>query len=136
MSQAQHTVRQIRCPNCGTEWAPQEPLTTSGSDSDWGYTCPVCQYHVSATPEAPQEALTGAELQARLAELLTLARTSGLSSEEIVNIMRDELEFEAELSTPGRRMLVQIIDLGTIEPEITVVAAVRRQDTVRGRLAR
>lgn len=136
MSQAKHKDRLVRCPNCGTEWSPQEPLITGGTDANWGYTCPVCQYHVEANPTAPQETLTSAQLQTRLAELLTLARTSGLPSEEILGIMRDELEFEAELSTPGRRMLVQIIDLGALEPEMTIMTVSRNRDSVRGRTTR
>jgi hypothetical protein len=39
-------------------------------------------------------------------------------SQEIVAVLRDELEFEAELGAPGRRMLVQIIDLGQLDPEM------------------
>ncbi len=62
-------------------------------------------------------------LQARLVALLTDARTSGVPAEQIVGILRDELAFEAELTAPGRRMLVQVIDLGQFEP------ALRPRDT-------
>ncbi len=92
----------------------------SGRGKDAGdYICPVCDFHVTTNAVVPADVeLTVDELQARLVSLLTSARTSGVSPQEIVGILRDELAFEAELDAPGRRMLVQIIDLGQFEPAL------------------
>ena len=112
-------MRLPRCPNCGTEWAPEGALVTGGEQNSWGYPCPVCLFHVTF-PAMGQELvpLSVGELQGRLTALLTEARLSGVMSDEIVAVLRDELEFEAELGAPGRRMLVQIIDLGQLDPEM------------------
>ncbi len=109
-----------RCPNCGTEWTPQEQLPGDENLDTRDYICPVCQFHLtqhlSSIDESPS--LSVDDLQTRLVALLTDARASGVSAEEIVGILRDELSFEAELTAPGRRMLVQIIDLGQFEPAL------------------
>lgn len=110
-------ARMHRCPNCGTRFGREE-FTRSGPGEDAGhYICPTCDFHVTDNAPVPRDtALTGDELQARLASLLTSARIRGVSSQTIVCILRDELAFEAELNAPGHRILVQIFDLGQFEP--------------------
>lgn len=44
-------------------------------------------------------------------------RMGGLSAEAIVHALRRELEFAAELAHPGRRLYVQLIDLGSQDLE-------------------
>jgi len=52
------------------------------------------------------------DLEIQLRALITTARSSGLDSAVIVNTLRDELEFAAEMGHAGRRFSVQLIDLG------------------------
>lgn len=112
-------MRRARCPNCGTEWVPEGTLVTGGDQGSWGYPCPVCRFHVTFPSVAREHVpLTAGEVQSRLTTLLTEARQDSVTSQELVALLRDELEFEAELGAPGRRMLVQIIDLGQLEPEM------------------
>lgn len=95
----------LTCPNCGAEWA--SPTAT---------VCHVCHYApaevLTARPVAPRSA---AELHAALDELLNRARRNGLSAETILKVLQDELAFAADLLEPGRRHLVQILDLGPQE---------------------
>jgi hypothetical protein len=95
----------LRCANCGT---PLDPPARGES----GVTCPVCQLFnvTSAAPAAPRLTLEAFEEQ--LSELVAHARTSGISPDTIVHLLRDELEFAAELASGGRDLCVQIIDLG------------------------
>src|SRR6476660_4277114 len=96
----------VRCGNCGTVWTPDEPLLFGSAQGEWGYTCPVCQYHVTVGESAASSPMTVADFQARLGTLLAEARAGGLASDELVPILRDELEFEAELAQHGRRILI------------------------------
>jgi hypothetical protein len=58
------------------------------------------------------------DLETRLRALVTSARASGLASEAIVQALRDELAFAAEMGHAGRRFSVQLIDLGPQGGEI------------------
>jgi hypothetical protein len=96
----------LRCPNCGTEGLPAPEGGVEES------ICKVCGYHFQV--EAANY-LTEEELTSQIAGLVARARSSGLSHERITRILRDELAFAAELTSPGRRMHVQVIDLGPAE---------------------
>jgi hypothetical protein len=124
----------VRCGNCGTVWTPDEPLQFGSSQGEWGYTCPVCQYHVTAGDSAASIPLTAAEFQARLGALLAEARAGGLAPDELVPILRDELEFEAELAHHGRRILIQIIDLGSVEVEMVAMPEPDRREMIQNRV--
>lgn len=103
----------LKCPNCGQEFAvSSEPTETAGARQPGDY-CPVCRYLIvppaSVEPAQVQD-LAGIQTQIDL--LLRTARASGVPSSDIVELLREELQFEAELAQTGRHMVVQIIDLG------------------------
>ena len=58
------------------------------------------------------------DLSTQLGALITSARASGLDAAIIVQALRDELEFAAELAHAGRHFCVQLIDLGPQESAI------------------
>jgi hypothetical protein len=58
------------------------------------------------------------DLETQLRALVMSARAGGLDAEAIVRVLRDELEFAAEMGHAGRRFSVQLIDLGPQEGEI------------------
>ncbi|NWJ45718.1 MAG: hypothetical protein HXX08_07555 [Chloroflexi bacterium] len=104
------TSQNRECSNCGNElmW------TESHTSKAFVYSCSVCHYEEVATvsPTASQKSLTTAEMANQLKNLLKRAHADHIESEEIINILRAEIEFEAEMGHLGRRVLVQIIDLG------------------------
>ncbi len=106
-----------RCTNCGNEWAPKE-YPSSGDTLN--APASVCHVHLTPhqSPAGEAASLSVDDLQVSLIALMTHARASGLLMEEIVGVLRDELAFAAELTAPGRRMLVQIMDLGQFEPAL------------------
>jgi LSD1 subclass zinc finger protein len=95
----------LRCANCGT------PLEAPGKGAP-GVTCPVCQFFNTLIAPLPAPELTLEALEARLGDLVAQARTSGIPLDSIVHLLRDELEFSAELANGDRDLCVQIIDLG------------------------
>ena len=101
----------LKCPNCGHEFTVSSDENTDARQS--GYYCPVCQCRIAPPSSvAPGEAQGLADIQAQIDLLLRTARANGVPPSDIVALLRDELEFEAELAQMGRRMVVQIIDLG------------------------
>ncbi|HWQ12138.1 MAG TPA: hypothetical protein VNL77_05025 [Roseiflexaceae bacterium] len=54
-------------------------------------------------------------MEVRLDALVASARASGLESAAIVQVLRDELAFAAEMGRAGHRFSVQLIDLGPSE---------------------
>lgn len=111
--------RIIHCPNCGTEFSPSPFSEERHDQAKLGYECPVCHFYVSATPTLQRRThLSLDELETELSTLFTDAFTSGLSPDMVVNVLRNELAFAAELAHPGRRLSIQIIDLGPEETEI------------------
>ncbi len=98
----------IRCPNCGTELdIPQATLPLKAR-------CPICEYPLEALETLPT-IKSVSELETQLRTLLDAARMSDLDHEDIIQILHDELEFACELGNPGRRIYVQILDLGNQE---------------------
>lgn len=115
----------IRCLNCGTALeAPPEGAA--------GVICPVCQYLNDLQAPAVL-ALTADSFEARLGDLIGQARSSGLAPDEIVRVLRDELEFAAELASTGRHLTVQIIDLGPLDAEALRRPTRDRTSILRGR---
>jgi rubredoxin len=102
----------LRCPNCGEPIPPDAKVETS-SNGPAGYRCPVCQLQFTpAEPEPTGQLASAEDLETRLSSLVSLARASGLTADEIVQALRDELAFTAEMAHRGRQVFVQIIDLG------------------------
>jgi hypothetical protein len=95
----------LRCANCGT---PLDPPDRGAI----GVICPVCQLFNSLGDSSPAPEITLELLEVRLGDLVAQARASGLPLDSIVHMLRDELEFTAELASGGRDLCVQIIDLG------------------------
>jgi len=67
---------------------------------------------------APKRYMSVNELSAQLGALITSARASDLDEALIVQALRDELEFAAEMAHAGRHFCVQLIDLGPQESDI------------------
>jgi len=102
----------VKCENCGYEFSANTGLKAEFQNSTPSYFCPACNSNLGATPAASQQpSLSGTDLEKQLNGLLGKARAAGLPSKVIVEVLRSELEFEAELGQ-GRRFLVQLIDLG------------------------
>lgn len=115
----------VRCLNCGTPLeAPAEGAT--------GVECPVCHF-TNDLGAPPAFAMSTESFEARLGELIGQARVGGLAADEIVRVLRDELEFAAELASGGRQLTVQIIDLGPLDVEVLRRPARDRTSTLRGR---
>ncbi|WP_129628377.1 hypothetical protein [Candidatus Oscillochloris fontis] len=98
-------LEMLRCTNCGT---PLEPPVKGV----FGVICPVCQLFNTFGAPLPDSDLTAEVFEARLGDLVAEARASSIPADVIVHILRDELEFSAELANHGRDLYVQIIDLG------------------------
>jgi hypothetical protein len=124
----------MRCANCGTEFAPSGPLEFRSEHEEWGYDCPVCQYHVPSSAQSEsQSAMTVTQVETELRALLAKARAGGLADQELVAMLRDELEFVAELAHNGRRLSVQIIDLGEQYSEVVGEALPDRREALHTR---
>ncbi len=103
--QSSSQAMNVQCVNCGT-------VIEAIPEGAGGVTCPVCQfYNDLSVPPAPLT-ITAEDLETNLGILMAQARTGGLDQDEIVRILRDELEFAAELAHTGRNFCVQLIDLG------------------------
>jgi hypothetical protein len=95
----------------------------SGSANDRSGPCPHFSSRLSCVPSAPfcaRVVSDAAPVQQRsgdrkLDALISRARASGLAAETIVNALRGELEFAAEMAHLGHRFCVQLIDLGPPE---------------------
>lgn len=78
----------------------------------------MCQLPMPTGEIAPKRAMSADHLSSQLGALITSARTSGLDAAIIVQTLRDELEFAAEMANTGRHFCVQLIDLGAQESDI------------------
>ena len=64
-------------------------------------------------PQRPAVHLPPAtDLRTQLDALRRLARAQGVKSEEILEALREELEFAAELANRGRRLVAVLVDMG------------------------
>lgn len=119
----------LRCVNCGS------PLGTPPEDAV-SIRCPVCQFDNPVFAAARGPALTADMLARSVGELVARARNSGVSAEVIVDMLRDELQFAAELAHAGRQLHVQILDLGPAEGQFASAPAAPLRDrtaVLRGR---
>ncbi len=113
---------ELSCSNCGFVLESENPGWSVGQSLSPDFICPVCEF------QPGKEGATGLEaagsingLEKSLTQVLIQARESGLSPQEILAVLKKELEFEAELASPGHTFMVQVIDLGVqenwVEPE-------------------
>ena len=112
------TEQLIRCANCGTMWSPQGSLSSYDSGARFGTVCPVCHLDVAESAPAVAQVTSIAELEAQLDVLVRGAWANGIDTDAIVHVLRDELALAAEMRHTGRRIAVQIIDLGPQEREL------------------
>lgn len=110
--------RAVRCTNCGTKWTPAERALGAAGSSPAAAVCPVCRMAMPAGDVTLKRPMTAGDLAAQIGALITSARASNLDSAVIVQILRDELEFAAEMGQAGRHFCVQLIDLGPKEGDI------------------
>jgi hypothetical protein len=94
-----------RCPNCGT------PNVAAAS------ICAVCQLVLSPTPDSVHEIGSLGELEAKLDALISSALASGIDSAGVIQALRGEIAYTAEMNQTGHRFAVQLIDLGLQEGE-------------------
>ena len=127
----QHTS--LRCVNCGTEWDPHVEQSSGGAITDSGaILCPVCEFPVAAA-ESIREQLSIGAVTTQLSTLMSHALEDGVAPEEIVRVLREELEFAAELAHTGRRVFIQIVDLGQKEGETLAPPLYDRSTVLRSR---
>ena len=110
--------RVVRCSNCGTTWTPAARSRDQGGASASAAVCPVCKLPLPTGETAIKRSMSVDDLSTQLGALITGARASGLDATIIVQALRDELEFAAELAHAGRHFCVQLIDLGPQESTI------------------
>lgn len=116
----------LRCINCGS-------LLGTAPEHATAVRCPVCQLENPIFAAAGDSAIT-LELLARGVEaLVAQARASGVNAESIVGVLRDELQFAAELAHTGRQLHVQILDLGPAEGQFAAPPIRDRTAVLRGR---
>lgn len=106
----------VQCQNCGTEFAVVAPPAVYYKEP--GYQCPTCHFYqvIQHSPEV-LNIHSQDELEDQLSTFIEQARMNGWKGEDIVSALRRELEFAAELAHPGRRLYVQLIDLGAQDSE-------------------
>lgn len=121
----------LHCSNCGSDFTP--PLSVPGEPAPAGYTCPVCQFYVTAMLPSVERQVSASDLASQLDNLIAEARESGVPLDDITRVLRDELEFQAELTHTGRRLMVQIIDLGPQTLETTDPVAPDRRELLHNR---
>lgn len=108
MTQTEHDM--LRCPHCGAEWRPTTPATGEA------ISCPVCLRHFEAPGVLEtRKPFSVRDFAEQISALINRARTEGLSSDVITDVLRDELAYNAELANPSHAFHVQIVDLGPAE---------------------
>jgi hypothetical protein len=118
----------LSCANCGLEWRPEAPAR-----SDATVACPVCSFPYLSHPAAAPAVASIGDLEAAIGALVSDARAVGLDADAIVAVLRNELEFSAELAHAGRRFFVQLLDLGPQEHEALYQPARSRSSALRSR---
>lgn len=100
----------IRCVNCGT-------MLELVSDKGQGtLRCSVCEFPLDMdSSDAEPSISTIHDFESQLGALLMAARSAGIDQEDMIHVLRDELEFAAEMAQPDRHLSVQILDLGPRE---------------------
>ncbi|MBN9391452.1 MAG: hypothetical protein J0I20_25700 [Chloroflexi bacterium] len=138
-SKEQSIKRQLQCTNCGTEIKqltpskvkkPGEPVAEELEE----ITCPVCNYRfVAGVEETEAPLLSREDFENKLRQLIWAANQGGMKGRDIIESLRQELEFTVECAEPGFHYTVQIINLGQ---ENSMKAPAPRVEDYRERLAK
>jgi hypothetical protein len=108
----QHT---IECTNCGTRWFLEASPSEERGPTLLGAICPVCHLAVGEGETDLVRIASVTDLEDQLDTLVRSAWASGMDTEAIIQVLRGELAFAAEMGHAGRRFIVQLIDLGSQE---------------------
>jgi len=125
--------RVVQCSNCGTKWTPAARSLDQGGASASAAVCPVCQLPLPTGETVVKRSTSVDDLSNQLGALIASARASGLDAAIIVQVLRDELEFAAEMAQAGRHFCVQLIDLGPQESNILQRPARDRREILQTR---
>ncbi len=109
----------LHCTNCGSDFEELDSPNVTKGPLGTEYVCPVCEFY-PVWGKHPREVspFSVADLEKSIRQTLIQARASGLPVNEIVGVLKSELEFAAEMNETGHSFLVQLIDLGS--PENTI----------------
>lgn len=101
----------LRCPNCGATSRSEDAPTSDARDRRGATTrCPVCEFEFAS--QVKDRLISVDDFGSNVNALIERARSSGVPADDIVRVLRDELAFSAEMANRGRRLCVEIIDLG------------------------
>jgi hypothetical protein len=103
--------RMIRCANCGTQSAVALPANVAHAGFDTP-ACPVCHLPLTVEQHPALPITSMSDLEAQLDALVSSALASGLDSAGVIEVLRSEIAFAAEMGQTGHRFAVQLIDLG------------------------
>ena len=107
----EHDTLVMRCPNCGEPWRADDEIPPDADvDRAASHRCSVCEFVF--IPGSTGRPSSVEDLEGSISVLINKARQGGVPADEIVQILREELAFMAEYARQGRRLSVQIIDLG------------------------
>lgn len=112
------TEQLIRCSNCGTLWSTQQSLSGHTLAAHPSPICPVCHLSIADNTPSPTSVTSITDLEMQLDVLVRGALANGIDTNAIVHVLRDELALAAEMNHIGRRIAVQILDLGPMEREL------------------
>lgn len=104
------------CSNCGSKFeaakSPRVEIGRLGKE----YVCPVCEFSPVFARNGVAPGLTElVDFERAIRQMLIKAREGGLTNSEIIEVLKNELEFAAETGESGHSFLVQLIDLGAPE---------------------
>ena len=118
------------CPNCGSKFEEAESPRVAIGNLGKEYVCPVCEFSPvfarKGLVPGPTELV---DFEQSIRQLLIKARAGGLANNDIIEVLKNELEFAAETSETGHSFLVQLIDLGSPEKTGNPDPIPERRDT-------
>lgn len=104
------------CTNCGSSFDAANSTSITIGKLGKEYVCPVCEFYpVWANEQREPDPTAISDFEQSIRHLLIQAITSGLQINDIINVLKSELEFAAETGSTGHTFLVQLIDLGSHE---------------------
>ncbi len=104
------------CSNCGSKFEASETSRVAIGKLGKEYVCPVCEFSpVFARNGLAPRPTELVDFEQSVRQILIRARAGGLANSEIIDVLKNELEFAAETGESGHSFLVQLIDLGSPE---------------------